>query len=989
MSLAAALFSVSPAEAQRLAVRQYTVADGLAQDTVGDIFQDSRGYLWFSTAEGVSRFDGYTFQTYDTADGLPHSVINYVREDPRGRVWVAAMAGGLSRFVDGPTTPAARRDNMAMRFVTHALSQAGMSDSIGSLTFGHDSSLWCVTRDGIYRARDEGDGTALRFTNVLSHPPPTTRDVAFTDRGGRLWFGIDRNVVAFVQDRAITYAPDTEGAGYVTGFAESADGTIVLARTRSVSVFVPGREIGARGAWRDWGLDLPGDLEITAIALDAGGRLWIGTTRGVLRADPASRVPVRVRGPDGRISKILQDRERNLWISTFGAGVYKVPSQLIVSWTGADGLLDPSVVTIVEGLDGRIYASNRRGIVEITQTGAVEVPGSTRFPFTTIERRLIRGRSDDWWALTDAGLFHVRGVRLQFVTAERVVAAGLASGPFGPALYEDEEGIVWMGQREDRLLGFDPTRSGPSAWRTVALPRVGTVSRFASDRTGAMWLGTYNHLVRMAHGRALDIDVRPGLPQTFVRALFADSRGWLWVGTRYNGVSVTRNPDAADLRFTQYSKGQGISSEMVGAIAEDAFGRIYLGTGKGLDRWDPATGRFSHLTTDDGLAGAAVNHCFRDHAGNIWLATQTGVSMLPVERAPMTDPAPPIYITRAITGEGDASVLASAGTPSRAEVSPSRSSLRVEYVAISFRGIQTLRYQYKLDGIDREWSAPTEERAVTYARLAPGDYRFRVRVIDAEGSIGSEAETSPFRVLRPLWQRWWFLTAASLTLLLAGISLHRFRLRQLLAVERVRRQVSLDLHDDVGSGLVQIAVMSELANADGATGPRMWPEVAALSRSLRDSMSDIVWAVDPHKDRLRDLIERMKDVAFNMLEADGTRVEFRAPAAVAVEKMSMPTDRRRHVLLVFKEAITNVARHARASRVEIDVAVTANELRLVVQDDGCGFDVEAAHAGHGLISLRRRAEELGGTLLIRSEPRPALRGVEGSGTTVVLTAPVR
>ena len=160
---------------------------------------------------------------------------------------------------------------------------------------------------------------------------------------------------------------------------------------------------------------------------------------------------------------------------------------------------------------------------------------------------------------------------------------------------------------------------------------------------------------------------------------------------------------------------------------------------------------------------------------------------------------------------------------------------------------------------------------------------------------------------------------------------------------------------------------------------RALDRIALVSRELVDSMSDIVWAVDPQKDHLSDLVQRMREVASALLESDGRVVTFNGPDSRAIERIDMPTDRRRHLLLFFKEAVTNVSRHARANRVSIDVRVSVTALTLVITDDGCGFDTATVRRGNGLTSLEARARQLGGEIDIQS--------LVGHGTTVLLTVP--
>jgi signal transduction histidine kinase len=310
----------------------------------------------------------------------------------------------------------------------------------------------------------------------------------------------------------------------------------------------------------------------------------------------------------------------------------------------------------------------------------------------------------------------------------------------------------------------------------------------------------------------------------------------------------------------------------------------------------------------------------------------------------------------------------------------SKDNLLIEFVAPCFRDERDLAYQYRLDGVDENWSPPSPMRSVNYAHLAPGSYRFAVRAVLPAGGVSATPATFAFRIARPAWQQPWFV--ALLALAAAGIAyaLHRSRVQRILALEGIRTQIATDIHDDMGSGLSQIAILAEVAKREPDARARgHMEEVARLARTLRDSMSDIVWAVDPRRDRFGDLVQRMRQAAFNLLEAEGLRVEFRAPSDDALEGLDLAPDRRRHLLLVLKESLSNVARHAHASEVAIEIRVDRGFLHLSIRDDGRGFDPVATTSGHGLSSLRQRAAKLGGTIQIDSRP--------GGGTRIDLAVP--
>jgi signal transduction histidine kinase len=452
--------------------------------------------------------------------------------------------------------------------------------------------------------------------------------------------------------------------------------------------------------------------------------------------------------------------------------------------------------------------------------------------------------------------------------------------------------------------------------------------------------------------------------------------------TRFHGVSVTDELAAERPAFRNYSTKNGLASDAVWSIAEDDEGRMYFGTSRGIERLDVESGRVRHITSFDGLAGDIVNHLLKDSRGNIWAATSEGISRYD-PRAEPPPPAPPaIYLSRIRIAGEDLPISETGERTAPAVTLPaSKDNLLIEFVGLSFRGEREVAYQYELEGVDRDWSAPSPLRSVNYAHLAPGGYRFLVRAVHSSGAQSAEPASFAFRIARPYWQQAWFLGGVAATLAAIAYALHRTRVRSILALEGIRTQIATDIHDDMGSGLTQIAILTEVAKRESPpTAQRTLDEVLRLARSMRDSMSDIVWSVDPRRDGFADLVQRMRQTAFNLLEAEGLPVEFRAPRDEEIEGIGLAPDKRRHLLLVLKEALANVARHAQASHVEIDARLVPGALRLSIRDDGVGFDPEAEHRGHGVASLRRRAAGLSASLEIRSRP--------GEGTLIDIIVPL-
>jgi ligand-binding sensor domain-containing protein/signal transduction histidine kinase len=977
----------SPVNAQQLSIRHYDVSDGLAHSHVSSIYQDAKGYLWFATWEGLSRFDGYRFKNYSESDGLGDPIINDIAEDKHGHLWVATNGGGVARLNDDGQSSDTDRANPSPKFNRYLLNNSAPSNRVNALSFDSQNNIWCATDGGLYRGEMDGSYN-LNFQLVVPYEGETSM-VALADRHGRLWFGMENELIEIINDQIIKYGSNDEFGGHkIVSIIEDWHGNLMVAN--EVGVFEMADQGANRSQWRRLPLALKPVQSINALLSDQAGTLWIGTGDGLIKfRDGKQTLYTSKQGlSDNAVSSVLEDRDGNLWIGSAGGGVCKLSSELIVSYTRAEGLPNQDVRKVIEDPQGRIFASiENGGIVQIIEGSVVPISESLRPPFTNFNERIVQDLRGDWWIGTDVGLFRFKGPAIQFRQGQTFTEkGGISEVPIG-GLYADASGKVWFSPQDRGLYFSDPSASGPVVFRRLVPPSSTTLFRGAqqaiSDPSGTLWLAGHEWLGKLINEEVVMLQPTDGLPETRPRAFFVDSRGWLWVGLRYKGVSVTKNPASASPDFTNYSTANGLKSNAVWTIAEDDAGRMYFGTGKGLDQLDVGTGHLRHFSTDDGLASDIVNYCLKDRAGNIWIGTTLGVSKFDPHAERTPNPEAPIYLSRVqIAGEDLALPETGTRAIAQVELSAARNNLTIEYVALSFRGENELRYQYKLDGVDTEWSAPTDSRSINYAHLAPGSYQFTVRSVNTEGLAALEPASFQFRILAPIWQRWWFIALAVIIAGLAIYALYRYRVAQLLNLERVRTRIASDLHDDIGANLSLIAMLSEVARRQLPPKDRQLKEwfetIAATSRDTVDSMSDIVWAINPKRDHLSDLTRRMRRFADDIFAAQN--VDFRFDAPELDRNVKLGADVRREVFLIFKETINNAVRHSGCSSVDVDLTVGGGWLELKVRDDGRGLDGTEATQGTGLTSMEARAYKLGGSFDVVSN--------NGDGTSVTLRVPV-
>jgi ligand-binding sensor domain-containing protein/two-component sensor histidine kinase len=969
------------ARAQTYPFRRYDVPEGLPNGRVDCVFQDSRGYLWFGTWEGLSRFDGVEFKNYSTKEGLPSFLVNAVAEDAKGAIWVATQGGGVARLVDDPAARTSRTSSTGgsprSMFEVHRIASSRESNIVTGLLIDGRGDLWCGCESGIYRA-SLGSAPNLAFERITEGPVSDSNQFALVDERGRVWAGTQDGIVVIEGSKIVARIKPPEPQADLRplyALIPHPKGGALAVYARDLFEIASSPEPGAAPVWSRLPISFSPLQEARRAFFAADGTLWIGTTSGLVRWRNGVETTLTTDNglPDASVRCFCEDKDHDLWLGTWSSGVAKLASEAFLNFVLPDVMPDRNALYVFQAQDGAIYVTGKSGIARLSGNHLELVPGSLDPQFAAVAARILQDRRGDFWVGSDHGVHLCPGPELDLLRRRRIADIEV----FGMFL-EDEGGRIWFGSLDGFLYGWDPAASPTPQFERTAIH--GPTSMEAPralhvDAAGELWLAPYVGLARLVGGKVEPMETSEGLPDLQTRCFFEDRRGRLWIGTRFQGVSVTDEPTAAHPRFRNYSTRTGLASDAVWSIAEDEAGRMYLGTSRGIERLDVDEGRVTHLTSFDGLAGDIVNTLMEDRDGNIWAATSGGLSRFDPRAEPSPPAPPPIYLSRiAVAGEDlpipeTGAILAPAAT-----LPSSKDNVLIEFVGLSFRDERDVAYQYRLEGVDGDWSPPAPQRSVNYAHLAPGDYRFLVRGVHASGAASTVPASFSFRVLHPTWQQPWFL--AILAVLCGGIVylLHRSRVRRILALEAIRTQIATDIHDDMGSGLAQIAILTEVVKRETppAAGKHL-DEVLRLARTMRDSMSDIVWAVDPRRDRFADLVQRMRQAAFNLLGAEGLQVEFRAPEDGAIEDVGLAPDRRRHLLLVLKEALSNVARHARASRVEIEIRIEGGRLQLSIRDDGRGFDPAVPAPGHGLSSLRRRAQQLSGTIRIESAPNSGTR----------------
>ncbi|MFO0584973.1 MAG: two-component regulator propeller domain-containing protein [Anaeromyxobacter sp.] len=1045
--LGAILLSVLPlvaAATAPLAFERVGVGDGLPSETATAVLRDRDGFVWVGTRDGLALYDGYGMRVFqhdaDDPESLPSNGIRALHEDAAGRLWVATNGGGLALLHRGTWRFRTFRHDEA-----HADSLS--NDTVYAIEASRDGRLWVGTHAGLdlldpaagtFQHVLRGDGPAPRFGQVM---------VVTEDPGGRVWVGSYGSGLA-LRDAAGAWTfhrhepgrPDSLASDDVFAVALDGKGRAWLGTHDGLD-----RWEGHPGSFVH--VDLaptgPPKVLVTSIVFGEGGELWVGTMgRGLIELGPGGDGPVVAHLPSAASATALPSDQvvglavdgHELWVATYGGGLAHArtgralplaparPAPAPGTKGGAAGA-DPAqddLLAVLEAPDGTVWAASFGG-------GLLEYPPG-KAPVRHLYERGTKG----------SGMLHVRrGAkgRLWLGAMDRLWRYDPGSGkvevlrndPADPASLPagyvtvtlgDRAGRKWVGTGGNGLVRLDEdghrkvvARFAPDVPPPARLAD-GYVTALLEDARGTIWVGTRQglHALDPEKGTVTAVPVgrdrRRSLASGAVNCLFADAHGGLWVGTGAGLVRMDASSGPGDLRFEHFTSREGLVDDDVTAVVEDDDGSLWVATRSGLSRFDPATVTFVSFDAADVLGSIEFNPGAAARGRtNLIFGTRRGLLEIPRGTAfPRRSPSR-VALTSIRTADGEVAAPVPVWRLGALSV-PYGRWLSVEMAVLDYRASHRHRYAYRLrDG--EPWVELGARREVTFAGLAPGNYRLSVRARDARGAYSVAEPTLALTIVPPLWMTWPFRVAALVALVALATSIHLGRLRGLrrrnaalealreereAAYERLRqltihleavrederRWIARELHDEMGQELTAAKINLQLLGRTpqpalpGAFGAPFTPQGVADTVQLLDRLIARVrnLSLDLRPPLLDD--RGLRPALEGWLEAVGKRSGMSTRLAVEGEIGRLAPEIEIAGFRVVQEAVTNALRHAHARALEVALSRENGTLRLAVKDDGAGFDVEDALARSaggdhiGLLGMRERVEMMGGGLEIAS-----------------------
>jgi ligand-binding sensor domain-containing protein/two-component sensor histidine kinase len=976
---------------------QITTNNGLASNFVNCVSQTKNGYIWVGTLNGLQRYDGFRFtQAYRNTgpNKLPPLPVHQIiaANNPE-EIWIR-MGQKIGRF-----------NTVDYTFLNaQILTKEALPENYNFTLFrdqkGHTFLLIFSYAILVY---NEKTNTFEENDNVVMYPANLRPTCIQEDSKGNLWIAGMAGLSCYnVADHRFYTASDNPKKEPFLKMTAGQRGIVNLLIDRRNRLFITqyGKSAELNVMLLDPGTgvvkSIPNEPDQTAsyasmdLMCEENGFIWgYGTNIFNLFDEDNGRF-MNFYDPEStyygiKVSNVFQlfaDKDKNLWVATDnGLYLMSIVKDYIRNGTMSSfGTMD---VSVVKPLMGR------------------------RLIFGSVSGKVRTVSYDDRFRITEDRLL------------DQDIYRNMPNDENFKMVWDIQERTwdnqIWLSCQSGRLICYD-MQAHTSRFMHPPVFKNATVRCMGLDQQRNQWLGTETGLLIKRIGKEeyrLVVDLNVPIVK-----IYLDKKGALWIGTKGRGVfKVDARKERVIKNITSNSVEGGLSNNRIGDMIQLNDSLLAVVCSANLDILNLKTNLITSFTAYDGLPQRVIESLQTDQKGYLWMSTIGGicrfdyknkifrtydqkdgllVSSNMSEMLFLSTKLPngalvfagdknfvifnPKYLNRYTRPDkvritdvklfnnylSVDSILKAGGIRLKHDAN----FITLYFASLSYGQSNKLKYFYKLSGTDQNWLRADAGQSATFASLAPGNYEFMVRAQNSDGIFSPGITTLNINIVPAFWQTWWFVV------LLVGIAMvpiyviYKLRVRRMLEVQKVRERVARDLHDDVGSTLTSISILSEIANGKLKQDKEhelvrdYLGRIGKNSTQMMESMDDIVWSIKPANDQLPKIAARLREYTATILEPQDIQYTFTSNETGSNIKLNM--DKRRHLFLLFKEALNNVSKYAHAKHVSITLEYAKGCLVLCVKDDGVGFEFTDKSNANGLINMYKRTELLKGKLSINT-----------------------
>ena len=943
--------SLNKATAQLLPFKTYSSKDGLTHNHVTAVTRDEKGLLWIGTPFGINWFDGdrFTEPPIKALSGQLY-ITNFFR-DSQKNTWVLSFYNGLYKY----------QDHRFINYLPNPSIEAISNNVFDMVELGHDDFIVAT------------DQNVFRFNGKifsLFDPGNNKMQIQFNSIGlvkdRWLFFSCSKGVFVYKKEKGDwTFAGQALHQYDIKEIVIEQE-QVWIATEKGLLYFDNAGNVISNRITKEF---LKDNLVISISHNDQTGELWISSDKLYrLKNDEMSSMDLN-NGLVAAPGKVYFDYENIAWISST-RGITKLTNENSLFYDLAKGLPNSMVTSISRDEKNDLWLGTFDGLIKKTDNGFKA--------YLSIENNKVgyiawlhKTKKNILYAGTAAGIITIQNDQLQL--KHQIITT---------KFYEDEKGSLWIGTEHGNIYKMQED----SLAEIIIEPYIPDfIDAIYKDQKENLWIGyrgvgIRKYSLEKGHAKLIkEYSAKNNFLDLRIRCSFTDKQGNIYFGTRTNGVFIISTSN--ENKTWHFTTNNGLSANWIKSISIDRNGNIYLATNKGVNvlTGSPADPFIRKLNLFNEDISDASNTIYCENE-KLWIGTEAGlIEYLSKEEKTKLLP-PKIFITHvSINGKADSTLPAYFSNANK-KLAAGNAIISVEFSGIHFIEDAPLQYRYKLEGQDKNWSYAATRNFVSY-NLPPGHYTFIAEARNSFGNWSSQPATFSFVVPAPFWKTWWFISAVTIAVCFLVIIFYRYRLGQALKLERLRHRISTDLHDDIGSTLSSISILSDIASRekDHRQSGNMLQEIKHNSVSLMEKMDDIVWSINPGNDSIDDLMLRIKRFASKLLEAKEIDYSIIIDESISKAKLDMET--RQHIYLIMKEAINNLVKYSDCNKACIRVKFDNNYLNIEISDNGKGFNQQQIKFGNGIISMKKRAEAINGQIHIDTEPN--------KGTTISLHTKIK
>ncbi|AEE49352.1 ligand-binding sensor domain-containing protein [Haliscomenobacter hydrossis] len=940
--------------AQKYNFVNLNVEHGLIQSQALALCQDQQGHLWIATMGGVSRYDGQHFTGFSMNDGLANNICLTILSDRKGRIWVGTQ-NGLSRY-DGS------------RFRNYFFSKKPQQNEVSSLAEDQRGRIWCTVKGKVYCV-DQG--------KIIKADLPKDHDFrqVFADHQGQIWACGPKAPLYTLRkgqwQEIELPTGDKEPHAPFRLYSDPDHNLWLLTRG--------GVYRRKKGVYEKF--NPPGFAEmvkggVRRLAFDQNKNLWLGTQDGLYQVKPEGirRFDQSNGFSQNVVTDMLIDREHQLWVSMAGGdGLFRYAGDTFEQYDESTGLPTSSVMSICRDSAQQIWVGTYGGgLARLGKNGfeTVRLPhdqaGAQRI------NSIITDHSGRLWIGTEGlGLWrYQQGKFTQLLSAKDGLPQGVVLN-----VYEDRKQRIWVGTPAG-IMRYDSGRFEQLKAYTFFS------SCFLDIGQDSLLVGSTSGILLLQHDRNI-LRKQPDLLRKSTVICAARQGSKVWIGSD-NGLFLW---DLNTNVFKHYSQKSGLPSNIVYNLSVSKSGIIYAGTGQGFAQLtfdsNTETYQIDNFSATAGIPNWESNQhaTLIDRDGSVWFGTTKGLFRYhphapdaPVPPAEVILQSVKLFSKPLEVGQWNKGLSPGYHLPQQLRLPPRKNHLSFEFAAISLRDPQGMQYQYRIQGLDENWSILSNNHKVEYPNLPAGKFVFQARARNKNGRWSQKNLNYNFEIITPFYQTAWFRGGTVGFLVLLGIAIQSFRVRlrsrrkrQMALLrqeeqEKVRRRTAEDFHDELGNKLTRIALLTEILQ--NKLGPQQ-PDVKGIVSQIKENAvqlyggaRDIIWALNPSSDNLYEILTRIRDFGVDLFADTG--IEFSCEGIQDVYRgVVVPIDYSRNLIMIFKEALNNCLKHSQAQSVTFEVMPNGfQSWRIILRDNGKGFSLNTIKKGHGIDNMQIRAKRI-------------------------------